>query len=137
MILNGNSFQMMLYEIIKRDTNSSMNPNVQAKYNAIQTIERYIQGIPFIQSLHYYGPNVFADQQAVKEHFCSFWKRELNLSIKEKADLERIFDQNITGISPFANNSAYLVFANENTMMSVQSMEEAIFDALDLEQAGQ
>ena len=137
MILNGNSFQMMLDATIQRDTMSSMNPNVRAKYNAIQTIERYIQGIPFIHNPQYYGPNAFADLQTVKQHFCSFWKREMNLSFKERADLEQIFDQNIIGISPFASNSAYLVFANENTMMSVQSMEEAIFDALDLGLAGQ
>ena len=138
MISNVNSFQMMLDATIRRDTMSSMNPNVRAKHGAIQTIEKYIQGIPFIQNPQFYhGPNAFADRQVVKDHFCSFWKRELNLSFKEREALERIFDQNTTGISPSACTSVCLIFANENAMMSVQSMEEAVFDALDLEQAQQ
>ena len=136
MIPNGNSFQMMLDATIQGDITSSMNPSVRAKYDAVQTIERYIQGIPFIQKPQlYYGPNAFADRRVVKDHFCSFWKRELNLSFNERANLERIFDQNTTGISPSSSNSVCLVFANENTMMSVQSMEEAIFDVLNLGQA--
>ena len=46
MIPNGNSFQMTLDATIRNDITSSMNPNVRAKYDAVQTIERYIQGIP-------------------------------------------------------------------------------------------
>lgn len=134
MILNGNSFQKMLDATIQRDITSSMNPSIRAKHNAVLTIERYIESIPFMQNLHhpYYGLNAFADYQTVKEHFCTFWKRELGLSFAERAKLEEIFEQNILIVSTFASNTAYLVFSNENTMMSVQSMEEAIFDVLDL-----
>ena len=133
MILNGNSFQIMLYSTIKNDIASSMNPQIQAKESAIQTIERYIQSIPFVQSsFPYYGANVFGNRQAVKDHFCSFWKRELGLSYTERANLEDIFEYSVTRVSQFANNTSYLVFENENSSISIHSMEDAIFDALDL-----
>ena len=133
MILNGNSFQIMLYSTIKNDIASSMNPQIQAKESAIQTIERYIQSIPFVQSsFPYYGANVFGNRQAVKDHFCSFWKRELGLSYTEIANLEDIFEYSVTRVSQFANNTSYLVFENENSSISIHSMEDAIFDALDL-----
>ena len=134
-ILNGNSFQMMLDATIQRDVISSMNPQIRAKHGAIQTIERYIQSIPFAQSsVPYYGANVYADRQTVKEHFCSFWKRELGLSFTEKTKLEEIFEHSVTGVSQFASNTSYLIFTNENNEISIQSMEDAIFDALDLKQ---
>lgn len=133
MVLNANSFQMMLDATIQRDIQSSMNPQIRAKCNAAQAIERYIQDIPFVfPSSSYYGTNVFADRQTVKEHFCSFWKRELGLSFSEKSKLEKIFDQSVTPTSQFASNTSYLIFINENSMISIQSMEDAIFDALDL-----
>ncbi len=133
MILNGNSFQMMLDATIQRDIQFSMNPQIRAKYGATQVIERYIQSIPFAQrSASYCGGNVYADRQTVKEHFCSFWKRELGLSFTEKTKLEEIFEHSVTGVSQFANNTPYLVFINENNGISIQSMEEAIFDILDL-----
>ena len=132
-IQNGNSFQMMLDATIQRDVISSMNPQIRAKHGAIQTIERYIQSIPFAQSsVPYYGANVYADRQTVKEHFCSFWKRELGLSFTEKTKLEEIFEHSVTGVSQFASNTSYLIFSNENNAISIQSMEDAIFDALDL-----
>jgi len=135
MILNGNSFQMMLDATIQRDIQSSMNPQIRAKHGAIQAIERYIQSIPFAQSpASYYGANVYADRQTAKEHFCSFWKRDLGLSFTEKTKLEEIFEHSVTGISQFANNTSYLVFINENKVITIQSMEDAIFDALDLKQ---
>lgn len=135
MILNGNSFQMMLDATIQRDIVSSMNPQICAKHGAIQTIERYIQSIPFAQSpASYYGANVYADRQTIKEHFCSFWKRELGLSFTERTKLEEIFDHSVTGVSQFAINTSYLILINENNVISVQSMEDAIFDALDLKQ---
>jgi len=135
MILNGNSFQMMLDATIQRDIVSSMNPQIRAKHGAIQTIERYIQSIPFAQSpASHYGANVYADRQTIKEHFCSFWKRELGLSFTERTKLEEIFDHSVTGGSQFAINTSYLILINENNVISVQSMEDAIFDALDLKQ---
>jgi len=135
MILNGNSFQMMLDATIQRDIQSSMNPQIRAKCGAIQTIERYIQGIPFSQGpASYYGANVYADRQPVKEHFCSFWKRELGLSFAERTKLEEIFEHSITGVSQFASNTSYLIFINGNNAISIQSMEDAIFDALNLRQ---
>ena len=96
---------------------------------------RYIQGIPSVNppSL-YYGPNVYADHQAVKEHFCSFWKRELGLSSTERVKLEEIFDRGVTVAPHFASNTSYLIFTNENNVISIQSMEDAIFDALNLAQ---
>lgn len=135
MIPNANSFQRLLETTIQRDVLSSMNPQVRAKNNAIQTIERYIQDIPFVNppSL-YYGPNVYADHQAVKEHFCSFWKRELGLSSTERVKLEEIFDRGVTVAPHFASNTSYLIFTNENNVISIQSMEDAIFDVLDLKQ---
>lgn len=67
MILNGNSFQVMLDATIQRDITSSMNPNIRAKHIAIQIIERYIQEIPFINSTYpNYSVNAFADRQMVK-----------------------------------------------------------------------
>lgn len=133
MVLNANSFQMMLDATIQRDVRSSMNPRIQAKLNAIQTIERYIQDIPFANSpLLSCGVNVCAEFQLVKEHFCSFWRRELGLSYIERKELEEIFDRSITVGSQFASNTPYLIFTNENKAISVQSMEDAIFDALDL-----
>ncbi len=133
MILNGNSFQMMLDATIQRDIVSSMNPQIRAKHGAIQTIERYIQSIPFSQSpASYYGVNVYADWQTVRKHFCSFWKRELGLSFTEIAKLEEIFEHSVTGVPQFASNTSYLIFVNENNAISIQSMEDAIFDALDL-----
>lgn len=135
MIPNANSFQMMLEATIQRDIQSSMNSQIRAKYGAIQAIERYIQSIPFVQNPpSYYGVNVYADRQTVKEHFCSFWKRELGLSSAGKMKLEEIFEQSVTVSAQFANNTSYLIFINENNVMSVQSMEDAIFDALDLKQ---
>ena len=135
MIPNANSFQRLLETTIQRDVLSSMNPQVRAMNNAIQTIERYIQGIPFVNppSL-YYGPNVYADRQTVKEHFCSFWKRELGLSSTERVKLEEIFERSVTVGLHLANNTSYLIFANENNVISIQSMEDAIFDALNLAQ---
>lgn len=135
MVLNANSFQRMLDATIQRDIQSSMNPQIRAKCNAAQAIERYIQGIPFVSpSSSYYGINVYADHQTVKEHFCSFWKRELGLSFTERIKLEEIFDQSVTAGSQFASNTSYLIFINENSMISVQAMEDAIFEALDLGQ---
>ncbi len=135
MILNGNPFQMMLDATIQRDIQSSMNPQIRAKYGAIQAIERYIQSIPFAPSpASYYGANVYADRQTVKEHFCSFWKRELGLSFTEKTKLEEIFEHSVTGISQSVINTSYLVFVNESNAISIQSMEDALFDALDLKQ---
>ena len=135
MILNANSFQRMLDATIQRDTVSSMNPQILAKHGAIQTIVRYIQSIPFTQSpASYYGANVYANRQTVKEHFCSFWKRELGLSFTERTKLEEIFEHSVTGVSQFASNTSYLVFVNESNAISISSMEEAIFDALDLKQ---
>ena len=133
MILNGNHFQKMLDATIQRDIASSMNPQIQAKESAIQTIERYIQSIPFVQSsFPYYGVNVFGNRQAVKDHFCSFWKRELGLSYTERANLEEIFEYSVTRVVQFANNTSYLIFENENSSISIHSMEDAIFDALNL-----
>ena len=85
MLLNANGFQMTLYVTIQGDIQSSINPQVRAKSNAFQTIERYIQYIPFVNPpFPNYGPSFYADRQAVKEHFCSFWKRELGLSSTER-----------------------------------------------------
>ncbi len=137
MILNANTFQMMLHATIQKDIVSSMNPQIRAKYGAIQAIERYIQSIPFAQNpASYYGPNVYADRQNIKEHFCSFWKRELGLSFTEKTKLEQIFEHSVTRASQFVSNSSYLIFINEGNAISIQSMEDAIFDALDLKQWG-
>ncbi len=133
MILNGNPFQMMLDATIQRDIQSSMNPQIRAKYGAIQAIERYIQSIPFAQSpASYYGANVYGDRQTVKEYFCSFWKRELGLSFTEKTKLEEIFEHSVTGLSQFVSNTSYLVFVNEINAISIQSMEDDIYDAIDL-----
>ena len=135
MIFNANSFQMMLDATIQRDILSSMNPQIRAKHSAIPVIERYIQSIPFTQnSPSYYGVNVCADRQTVKDHFCSFWKRELGLSSTERIKLGEIFEQSVTVGAQFANNTSCLAFINENNVISVQSMEDAIFEALDLKQ---
>lgn len=122
---------------IQNDIHSSVNPQIRAKYCTIPTIEQYIQSIPFVQNpSFYYGPDVYDDRQTVKEHFCSFWKRELNLSITERTRLEEIFEHSITVRSYFANNNSYLIFINENSVISIQSMKDAIFDVLDLRQCG-
>lgn len=135
MIPNANSFQMLLETTIQKDILSSMNPKIRAKYSAIQTIERYIQDIPFVNPPPlYYGPNVYADHQTVKGHFCSFWKRELGLSSTERVKLEEIFEQSVTVGSHHTSNTSHLIFADENNVISIQSMEDAIFDALDLTQ---
>ena len=138
MLINANLFQRMLDAAIQRDILSSMNPRIQAKQSVIPVIERYIQDIPFAQSPpSYYGANVYADRQTVKDHFCSFWKRELGLSSTERIKLGEIFEQSVTVVSQFANNTSYLIFANEsneNDVISIQSMEDAIFDAFDLKQ---
>ena len=135
MPFNTNLFQTMLDTTIQKDILSSMNPQIQAKQGVIPVIARYIQSIPFVQSPpSYYGPNVYADRQTVKDHFCSFWKRELGLSSEHKIELGKIFDQNITAETQFASNTSYLIFVNESTVLSVQSMEDAIFDALNLAQ---
>ncbi len=49
-------------------------------------------------------------------------------------DLDRL--HSVTGVSQFASNSPYLIFENEGSAISIQSMEDAIFDALDLKQQG-
>lgn len=135
MLLNANGFQMTLYVTIQGDIQSSMNPQVQAKNNAFQTIERYIRDIPFANTpFSNYGPNFYADHQTVKEHFCSFWKRELGLSSTERVKLEEIFERSVTVGSHHSSNTPYLIFADENNVISIQSMEDAIFDALDLMQ---
>ncbi len=133
----ANSFQRMLDATIRRDIVSSMNPQISEKRGAIQAIERYIQSIPFAQNpALYYGVNAYADRQTVKDHFCSFWKRELGLSFAERTKLEEIFEHSVTGVSQFASNSPYLIFVNEGNAISIQSMEDAIFEALDLKQQG-
>lgn len=135
MLLNANLFQTMLDTTIQKDILSSMNPQIRAKQSVIPVIERYIQSIPFVPNPpSYLGPNVYADRQTVKDYFCSFWKRELELSSAERIELGKIFDQNIIVETQFASNTSYLIFANEGKMMSVQSMEDAIFYALDLKQ---
>ena len=133
MILNCNLFQNMLDAKIQNDTLSSMNPRIREKYDAILTIEKYIQSIPFVQSsVPYYGTSAFGERQKVKEHFCSFWKMELGLSSAEETKLDEIFERSITAPPQFADNNSYLIFTDENNVISVQSMECAIFDALDL-----
>lgn len=133
MILNGNMFQTLLDATLQKDIVSSMNPRIKAKYSAIETVERYIQSIPFSKSpVPYYGVNAHADRQTVKEHFCSFWKRELGLKFTEASKLNEIFEHSVIIIPQFANNTSYLIFTNENGAISVQSMEDAIFETLDL-----
>ncbi len=58
----------------------------------------------------------------------------MGLSFTEKTKLEEIFEYSVTGISQFVSNTSYLVFVNESNAISIQSMEDAIFDALDLKQ---
>ena len=135
MIIYATLFQRTLAGVIQNDIQSSVNPQIQAKQSAIPVIERYIQSIPFVQNpASYYETNIYADHQTVKEHFCSFWKRELGLSSAGRIELEKIFEQSVTVAPQFASNTAYLIFVNENYVMSVQSIEDAIFDALDLKQ---
>ena len=81
MIFNANPFQNLLNTSVQNDVVSSMNPQIRAKHNAVPVIERYIQTIPFINTPpSNYSINAYADYQTVKEHFCSFGKRELGLS---------------------------------------------------------
>ena len=132
MILNANSFQSLLNASIQNDIVSSMNPKIQALHDAIPVIERYIQAIPFSNThTPNYSINAYADYQTVREHFCSFWKRELGLSHTDTIELGKVFDHALTTMPPFPDNSPYIIL-NEQRAISVSKMEDAIFDALDL-----
>lgn len=109
MIFNANPFQDLLNSSIQKDIISSMNPQIRAKHSAVPVIERYIQTIPFINAPpSNYSINAYADYQTVKEHFCSFWKRELGLSYADIVELEKVFDRTPTTISQFTSNSPYI-----------------------------
>lgn len=132
MIFNANPFQDLLNSSIQKDIISSMNPQIRAKHSAVPVIERYIQTIPFINAPpSNYSINAYADYQTVKEHFCSFWKRELGLSYADIVELEKVFDRTPTTISQFTSNSPYIIL-NDKRVISVQGMENALFDTLDL-----
>ncbi len=128
MILNANSFQSVLNTSIQKDIAYSMNPQIQAKRSAIPVIERYIQTIPF-SNVHY-SINVYADYQTVRGHFCSYWKRELGLTYMDTIELGKIFDHALTIMPQFPDNSPYIIL-NDQRVISVSKMEDAIFDALD------
>ena len=130
-ILNANNFQSVLDASIQNDIVSSMNPKIQALHNTISVIERYIQTIPFSNAhTPNYSINVYADYQTVKEHFCSFWKRELGLSYTVTIELGKVFDHALTTMPQFPDNSPYIIL-NDQRVISVLKMEDAIFDALD------
>lgn len=129
MILNANSFQSVLNASIQKDIAYSMNPKIQAMHDVIPVIERYIQAIPF-SNVHY-SINVYADYQTVREHFCSYWKRELGLTYTDTIKLGKIFDYALTIMPQFPDNSPYIIL-NDQRVISVSRMEDAIFDALDL-----
>lgn len=132
MIFNANPFQDLLNSSIQKDIISSMNPQIRAKHSAVPVIERYIQTIPFINAPpSNYSINAYADYQTVKEHFCSFWKRELGLSYADIVELEKVFDRTPTTISQFTSNSPYIIL-NDKRVISVQGMENALFDTLAL-----
>ena len=63
-------------------------------------------------------------------------KEELSRKLQEFAsyadNLEEIFEYSVTRVSQFANNTSYLIFENENSSISIHSMEDAILDVLDL-----
>ena len=132
MIFNANSFQSVLNASIQKDIVSSMNPKIQALHDTIPVIERYIQAIPFSNAhTPNYSINVHADYQTVKEHFCSFWKRELGLSYTDTIELGKVFDHALTTMPQFPDNSPYIIL-NDQRVISVSRMEDAIFDAIDL-----
>lgn len=132
MIFNANSFQSVLNASIQKDIVSSMNPKIQALHDTIPVIERYIQAIPF-NNAHTpnYSINAYADYQTVKEHFCSFWKREFGLSYTDTIELGKVFDHALTTMPQFSDNSPYIILNNQ-CVISVSRMEDAIFDAIDL-----
>ena len=116
MIPNANSFQSVLNTSIQKDIAYSMNPQIQAKHSAIPVIERYIQTIPF--STIHRSINVYADYQTVREHFCSFWKRELGLSYTDTIELGKVFDRTLTTMPHFPDNSPYIIL-NDQRVISV------------------